>query len=180
MSHQILVPSSTALGLHQMRDQTPVLVERAQSVGQAGARQGVEHGETIGGEAGILPLQKRRGAAERQHMRQEVRDLVHQADAQIVIVDTDVNMHPADQHASDRLAQIAAQRVVAALARMRLVAPLAERMGRGGDRRIAKGLRRLGHTAPQIDQLGDGTGNGTMRFGPTSIWHCRYSLVTRS
>ena len=66
---------------------------------QAGARHVPEHRRAIRGKPGILGLPERTGGRQRQKMRQEIRDLVHQVYAHVRIRQADMHMHPADQHA---------------------------------------------------------------------------------
>ena len=63
----------------------------------AGAHHCVEHRQAITAQAGVLPFPERRGTTQGQQVGQEVIELVHQVDAQFIIRNTDVDVHPADQ-----------------------------------------------------------------------------------
>lgn len=98
-------------------------------------------------------------------MRQEIRGLVHQVDAQVVVLDPDMDVAAADQHPPDDGSQILAQRVVALLAGVGLLAPFRERMAGGGDGRVAEALGRFGHGLPQRRQLVDGLRHAALGAG---------------
>ena len=68
----------------------------SRSAGQARARQLLVGGEAVALEAGVLALRERRGGREHQQVRQEVARLVHEVDAQLVVLDADVHVHAAD------------------------------------------------------------------------------------
>ena len=68
-------------------------------------------------------------------MRQEIAGLVHQVDAQLVVLDADVHVHAADDEAPADAGQVLGDRLVAVALGRLLRAPARERVGRGGDRR---------------------------------------------
>ena len=95
-SHHSLLPSSiTPASISAFRCRS-IFAEAVELLGQAGARQLVEHGHAVGFEAGILAAPERRGGAERQQVRQEIGDLAHEIDAQLRVLDADMDMHAAD------------------------------------------------------------------------------------
>jgi len=69
----------------------------------AGAGQFVEHGEPVGFEPRDVALPERRRGREREQMRQEIGGLAEEIDAELVVVDADMNMHAADDEASHHL-----------------------------------------------------------------------------
>ncbi len=100
---------------------------------QAGARQVVEDREPVAGEAGIGALPVGRGGGEREQVREEVAELAHQVAAQRVVVDPDMDVHPADQHAARDAGEVALEDVVAVLVGRDLVAPVGEGVAGGSD-----------------------------------------------
>ena len=97
-------------------------------------------------------------------MRQEIARLVHQVDAQLVVVDADVHVHAADDEAAADAGQILGDGLVAlALGRL-LRAPAREGMGGSGNRRqpmlagqtchrLAQGLELLARRARRLVHL---------------------------
>ena len=83
-------------------------------------------------------------------MRQEVARLVHQVDAQLVVVDADVHVHAADQQTAGDTLHVAGEYVVTLLVGVLLVRPFREGMRRGGHRRqsVAGGDLRDGSAQP--------------------------------
>src|SRR5512144_1505114 len=83
-------------------------------------------------------------------MRQEVARLVHQVDAQLVVVDADVHMHTADQQTTGDTLHVASEYVVTLLVGVLLVRPFREGMRRGGHWRqsVATGDLRDGSAQP--------------------------------
>ena len=97
----------------------------------------VEHQQPEGHEPGALAFPERRTARQREQVRQEIRELVHQVDAQLVVVDADVHVQAADHHAARDALHFLEQRDVALLVR----ALLLRRPARtdGSRRRSARG-----------------------------------------
>src|SRR3546814_2806123 len=65
-------------GAHHDVEVALVLAEAVEALRQAGARQLLEHREAIALEAGHLAAPERRGGRQRQQVRQEVGDLLHE------------------------------------------------------------------------------------------------------
>ena len=86
-------------------------------------------------------------------MRQEVGRLVHQVDAQLVVLDPGVDVHAADHHALRQRLHVAAEDDVALLVDPALVAPVGERVGRGGDHRHAELRGGPGDRGAQLGEL---------------------------
>jgi hypothetical protein len=86
-------------------------------------------------------------------VRQEIRELAHQVDARLLVLDADVHVHAADQQPPRRRLQLAAEAVVALLVGMALVQPARERMRGRGDRRTAVAVRHLADAFPHARQL---------------------------
>ena len=103
--------------LHQHVDGALELAEALEALRQAGARQLVEHGEPVALEAGVLALPERRGGRQHQQVRQEIARLVHEVDAQLVVVDADVHVHAADGKPPADPGKVARERLVAGLLR---------------------------------------------------------------
>ncbi len=78
---------------------------------------------------------KRRGTGERQQVRQEISELVHQVNAQGIVTNANMYVHAADQQSPRRALHLGAQRVVTFLPRGFLFRPVTERMRRCRDRR---------------------------------------------
>src|SRR3546814_19477971 len=76
-----------------------VFTEAVEGLRQAGARQLLEHREAVALEAGHLAAPEWRGGREREEVRQEVGDLLHEVHAQLVVVEADVHVHAADAQA---------------------------------------------------------------------------------
>ena len=125
-----------------------------QTLGRAGARQAVGDRAAIGLEAGVLAGPERRARRQRQEMGQEVADLVHQIDAQVLVLDLGVDVHAADHLAPGQHLQVIGQDPVALLVGALLVGPGREGMGRGGHDRHAVPARSFGHGPPQPFELG--------------------------
>src|SRR5262249_20308377 len=81
----------------------------------AGARQLVEHREPVGFEPGLDALPERRGGREREQMRQEIGGLTKQVDAQIVVLDADMDMHARNHEPSPDLLEVVGNHIVALL-----------------------------------------------------------------
>src|SRR3546814_20912520 len=73
-----------------------VFAPALEALGQAGARQLVEDAEAIAHQPRPLALPERRGSGERQQMRQEVADLIHQVHAQFVVAEAYMDVPAAD------------------------------------------------------------------------------------
>ncbi len=124
-------------GVHEDIDVALVLRVARESFRKTGARQRIEDREPVTLETRIAAFPERRGTGQGQQVRQEVRHLVHQVDAQFVVVDADVDVHAADEQAPRCSLHLDGQCVVAVLLRLLLFGPAAERVRRGGDRRHA-------------------------------------------
>ena len=114
--------------IHQDIDVTLVLCIARESLRQAGAWQGIKDRETVTLESCIAPLPERRRAGQGEQVRQKIRHLVHQIDAQFVIVDTDMNVHAADEQSSRRRLHFDSQGVVTVFLRLLLFGPATERV----------------------------------------------------
>ena len=86
-------------------------------------------------------------------MRQEVGKLRHQIDAQAFLFDTNMDMHPANQHAPCDNGQFGDQRFVAFLLGGILLLPVGKRVAGGGDGHEVIASRHLGHGATQAAQF---------------------------
>ena len=142
MSHQIWVASCTARCRPGPR---AVAAIRASSPNVSGEPERGRSSE-IGGadrlEAGILAAPERRAGRQRQQVRQEVADLVHQVDAQVLVLDRGMDVHAADHLAPGQQPEVVGQRLVALLLGAALVGPGRDGVGRGGDDRHAVLARR--------------------------------------
>ena len=98
-------------------------------------------------------------------MRQEVRELVHQVDAQLVVVDADVDMQTADHHAPCGALHLLEERDVAFLVRALLAGGEREGMRRCGDGREAEATGCLDHGPAQLREL-------LPRFGDVAADRC--------
>src|SRR5580693_4781451 len=87
-------------------------------------------------------------------MRQEIRGLVQQIDAQFVVRDADMDMHPANREAPSNALQIALEALVADTVGGLLRLPSRKRMRRCGDWGQAVARRHRRDPAPQPPQLG--------------------------
>ena len=99
MSHQILLASSMTPLRTSRSTVCAILLPALEAAGQARARQLLVGGEAIALEAGVLAFRERRGGREHQQVRQEIARLVHEVDAQLVVLDADVHVHAADDEA---------------------------------------------------------------------------------
>ena len=66
-------------------------------------------------------------------MGQEVADLIHEVDAQLLVLYGDVDVHAADRQPAADTAEVAGERLVAFLGRRLEALFLGKGMGRGGD-----------------------------------------------
>ena len=129
--------------------------------GDAGAHQGIEHRQAIAQQAGVFPFPEWRRATQGQQVRQEVIELVHQVDAQLIIRNPDVDVHAADQQAPGRSLHIVLQDIVAFLRRRQLLMPAAERMGGSGDGGETVAVGNLDDRASQRGKVGTGLGDSS-------------------
>ena len=141
-------------GADQNVDMAPVFAPAGEPLGGAGARHLVEDGEPVGFEPGVLALPERRRGRQCQQMRQEIRGLAQQIDAQLVVRDADMDVHPADREAPPDALQIALEALVADALGGLLRLPSRKRMGRRGNRGHAMARRHRRDPAPQPPQLG--------------------------
>jgi len=92
-------------------------------------------------------------------MRQKIGQLVQQLDAEIVIVNPDMNMHAAGQKPARHHLHALGQDVIAILVVMFLARPLREGMGRGVDRGAAIPRRDFHQGLAQPDEIGPRLGD---------------------
>ena len=64
-------------------------------------------------------------------MGQYIADLSHQINAQIIIIDADMNVHPTDHQPANHLLQLISQYVIALFTGMFLFSATGKGMGRG-------------------------------------------------
>ena len=121
-----------------------------EALGEARAREFVKHAQAVRLQAGFDSLPKGRRSAQGEEVRQEVDDLVQDVDAQVVLFDSDMHVHAADQQALRYDLQFFLKNPVAQLVGWLLLAPPSERVGRGGDRSVPVPGRDFGHRAPQV------------------------------
>ena len=67
-------------------------------------------------------------------MRQEVTRLVHHIDAEVLVLDADVDMHAANQHALNNTLHVVDHALVTIGMGVDLILPIGIGMGRGGNR----------------------------------------------
>ena len=106
------------------------------------------------------PFQNGDEGAEREQVWEHVAHLVHEIDAQIVVVDADVDVHAADHEASYHLLEIVLDRLVALLLGTPLLAPDRERVRRRRDEPQTVGTGHRCHSAAQPPQIGTGLADG--------------------
>lgn len=135
-----------------------------EAFGQARPRQAGKYGQAIALQPGVLAAPERRGRGERQKVRQVVGHLVHQVDAQIVVLDRDVDVESTDQKAPCQALEVAGQLVVALAVGVLLRVPMGKRMGRGGDRREPVACRDVRQRLAQAREFCAGRRGG--RTGP--------------
>ncbi len=123
------------------------LVGAREMLGQAAARQIAEDGRPIGLQAGGMALPERRRGRERQQVGQEIGRLVHQIDAQLLVLDAGVDVHAADHQARGERLPCRARGRCSAPCRPALGAPVGERVGRRRDQRHAEVAARSRATA---------------------------------
>ncbi len=92
-------------------------------------------------------------------MRHEIRDLIHQVDAQIVVVDAHVYVHSANHHPARRGLHLAGESVELLLLRVQLPRGTRERMRRGcyGGQPVILG--KIDDHAAQPREIGSHFGN---------------------
>jgi hypothetical protein len=95
---------------------------------KSGTWQCVENGQPITFEPRVTTLPKGRGTGECQQVRQEVAHLVHQVDAQRIVIDADVHVHAADEQAPGSTLHFGRERIVAVFAGVFLLGPATERV----------------------------------------------------
>ncbi len=120
---------------------------------QAGPGQRVEDRQPVGPQARIEALPEGGRRAEREQVWQEVAHLVHQVDAQLLVLDADVDMHSTNQQPARRRLHFCRQVLIALQPSVMLLGPVAERMGRCRDRAQAFPTRRLDHDPTQPRQV---------------------------
>ena len=109
------------------------VAEAVERLRHPGARQVAEDDRPKRLDAGIPPLPERRGRAQRQQVGQEIRRLVHQVDAQILILDARMDVHAADHHAPGEGLVLVGEDAVALEVDRRLLGPARPRVGGGRD-----------------------------------------------
>ncbi len=87
-------------------------------------------------------------------MRQEIRGLAQNIDAELVVVDADMDMHAANHQTPHHLLQILREDVVALFVGVLLARPFGEGMGGGGDGSEAELAGDGAHGRTQADQIG--------------------------
>jgi hypothetical protein len=122
---------------HQHVDRLAVFVPTVEASRQPGARQFAEDRQAPALEAGVFALPERRRRRQHQQVGQEVAQLIHEIDALLVVLDTDMNVHSAHEEAAAEACEIMREGVIAGAVGMERLAGARERMGRGGDRREA-------------------------------------------
>jgi hypothetical protein len=101
-SHQILLASSMTPLRTSRSTVWRYSAQPSKRPGHAGARQLLIGGEAVALEAGVLAFGKGRGGRQHEQVRQEIARLVEEIDAQLVVLDADVDVHAADdQPAAD-------------------------------------------------------------------------------
>ena len=106
-----------------------VLRIACESLRQTRAWQGIENSQPVALQPRIAALPEWRRAGQGQQVWQEVGHLVHEVDAQFVVIDADVNVHAADQQAPGRGLHFDGQGVIPVLLRLFLFRPPTERVG---------------------------------------------------
>ncbi len=96
-------------GPHQHIDGARILLPAVEPLGQARPRQLLEGREPVALEARVEPFGKGRGRRQHQEVRQEIAGLVHEVDAQFVVLDPDMHVHAADHHAPRHAGEVLRQ-----------------------------------------------------------------------
>ena len=91
-------------------------------------------------------------------MGQEIVDLIEQVDAQLLVLDADMDVHARDQEPPRHALHVAREDVVAFLVGVRLLRPAREGVGRGGDDGHAARLGGFGDLAAEVLQVFGGIG----------------------
>ena len=86
-------------------------------------------------------------------MRQEIRELVEQIDAQVFVLDADMHMHAANQHPSRDPGEVFFQIAVPRFVGVVLILPVGKRMRRRGDRGQPVRIAMLLDRAAQMGQI---------------------------
>src|SRR5690606_24469955 len=141
-------------GVDQYLDVALVLGKALEAFRDPRTRQRIEDGQPVTLEAGVAAVPERRRARQREEVRQEIAELVHEIDAQLLVADTDVNVHAADDQSSRRRLHFGTQQVVTLLLGLLLLRPVAERVRGGGDRRQAVTRRDVDASLPQAREAG--------------------------
>ncbi len=144
--------------MHQHGEMALEFAPAVEELGQAGARHLVEDGDPVGFQTGVLTVPEGRGGAERQEMRQEIGELAHEVDAQLRILDSDMDMHAADDEPARRRLMIAGQRDIALAVGRLLPVPFGEGMRRGSDGGETMAAGDLRHHPAQPHKLRTGFG----------------------
>ena len=121
-----------------------------EALGETRARKLVEHAQAVRLQAGLDAFPEGRRSAQGEEMRQEIGDLVQNVDAQVVLFDTDMHVHAADQQPLGHDLQVLLEDAVTQLVGSLLFAPLGERMRRSGDRSVPVRASDFRHGAPQV------------------------------
>ncbi len=87
-------------------------------------------------------------------MREDVGDLIHDVDAQIVVFHGDVHVHAGDHQAPDHVLEILLDDLIAFLRRALLQTPGGEGVGGGGDHGEPVVAGDTGHGLAQMRQVG--------------------------
>ena len=143
-------------GADQLPDHALIFPVTVESLGNTRSRHRVEYRQTVGFQARVLALPERRRGAQGQEVGQEVADLVHQIDAQVVVGDAHVDVHAANEQPPDRPLHVAREGVVPLLWDVVLLFPTGEGMGRGRDRRQAVAAGDFRDRGAQARQIGTG------------------------
>ena len=86
-------------------------------------------------------------------MRQEIRDLIHQVNSQLVVANTNMHMHAANNESPRGALHFVGQVKIAFLLSVFLLGPLGKRMGRCGDRCKTVTVGNLNNIAAQSRQI---------------------------
>ena len=99
-------------------------------------------------------------------MRQEIADLVHQIDAQVLVIDADMDVHAADHQAPSQGLHVLGQFVVALFVGVELLVRGGKRVRGGGDHAEIVFVRQLDDGRTQVVEIGPGLGDGATDPGP--------------
>jgi len=98
-------------------------------------------------------------------MGQEVGDLIHQIQAQFVVVDADMHMHAADHQPPDNRLQVLGDDLIAFSLGRALFLPAGKRVGRGGNGGEAVFIGDLGNDCAHLFQVYPGIGDSRADLG---------------